>query len=412
MRSVLIISPHTKVRLNTNPTEGVESRISYLAQVFAKKGKTVIIEPSDLKRWEDNSNRIYFYAFDFVKIKNMRLGSYFLSLNPFYYYVLFRTIKKYNPSLILISQPWGVFSTYLVVKKIFRLNSPILQDSHNVESEYAKIIVKDTNIPRVIKLFYSITIGFIEKLSLNHADYILAISYENKKTFIEKYGAISEKIAVIPPLINVEKILKTENSKKNKNQVRAVFHGIYRTVQNREAIDIIKNKLTRKFRKYKNFRFILFGKGVPKMNNGTLISLGFVEDIYSVLRECDIAIVPLISGEGVKLKMLDYMCVGLPIVTTKKGAEGLDLVNGKHAIIVDDVNEEFIKAIEYLIENPKIRKKLGYNARKIAEKKYEWKTIGSKLVMTITEFLLDKKGVLSFYDIPHDSVEKSFDKRN
>ncbi len=55
------------------------------------------------------------------------------------------------------------------------------------------------------------------------------------------------------------------------------------------------------------------------------------------------AVVPLVSGEGVKLKVLDYMAVGLPIVATKKGAEGLDLVNGKHAIIVNDVNEEFVK---------------------------------------------------------------------
>ncbi|WP_144368021.1 glycosyltransferase [Palaeococcus pacificus] len=351
----------------------MESRISYLAQIFAKNKEILIIEPSDLKDYEESYNRVYFYAFDFIKIKNMRLGSYFLSLNPFYYYALFRYLKKHHPSIILISQPWGIFSTYLVVKKIFGLNSSIIQDSHNVESEYAKIIIKDNNIPKVIKLFYLITIGFIEKLSLNYADYILAISHKNKKTFIEKYRAIPEKIVVIPPLVNVEKRPKVKKSKENKHQVWAVFHGIYRTVQNREAIDIIKNRLTREFRKYKNFQFIIFGKGVPKMNNGTLISLGFIEDIYSVLRECDIAVVPLVSGEGVKLKVLDYMAVGLPIVTTKKGAEGLELVSGKHAIIVDDVNEEFIKAIEYLIENPKIRRKLGYNARKIAEKKYEWK---------------------------------------
>ncbi|AHF81410.1 glycosyltransferase family 4 protein [Thermococcus paralvinellae] len=370
--AVLIVSPHTKVRLKTTPTEGVESRISYLARIFVKNSREfLIIEPSDLKDHEKNHNRVYFYAFDFIKIKNMRLGSYFLSLNPFYHYALFKSLKKYRPSVILISQPWGVFSTYLIVKKIFRLNSRIIQDSHNVESEYAKIIIKDSNIPKVIKLFYLITIGFIEKLSLSYVDCIIAISHKNKKTFIEKYRAIPEKIIVIPPMIRVKDSLEGHGKlKKDKHQVWAVFHGIYRTLQNREAINIIKNKLAREFKKYKNFQFIIFGKGVPKMKNDALISLGFVKNVHSVLRECDIAVVPLISGEGVKLKVLDYMAVGLPIVTTKKGAEGLELVNNKHAIVVHEVNGEFVRAIKYLIENPKIRKKLGHNARKLAEKKY------------------------------------------
>ena len=97
--------------------------------------------------------------------------------------------------------------------------------------------------------------------------------------------------------------------------------------------------------------------------------------MHDILRKCDIAIVPLISGEGVKFKMLDYMAVGLPIITTKKGAEGLDLVNGVHALIVDNVNEKFVKAIEYLVENPKIRKKLGYSAKKLIEIKYNTTTI-------------------------------------
>ncbi|NJE62094.1 glycosyltransferase family 4 protein [Thermococcus sp. 21S7] len=367
---LLIISPHTKVKLKDMPTEGVESRISTLARLLTKDKEIIIIEPSDLKNSKEHGVRYHFYAFDFVKIKNMRLGSYFLFLNPFYYYALFRALKKHSPSMILISQPWGVFSTYLVVRKIFGSTSFIVHDSHNVESEYAKIIVKDKNIPWIIRLFYLVTINFIEKLSVYYADYTLAISYDNKKTFINKYKVIPEKIIVAPPLITVNRLSKNERANKGNNQIWAVFHGIYRTVQNKEAIVIIKNKLAKEFKKYKNFRFIIFGKGVPKINDDIVLSLGFVENIYELLEKCDIAVIPLKSGEGVKLKMLDYMTVGLPIVTTKKGAEGLELVNGKHAIIVDDVNENFVRAIKYLIENPKIRRKLGHNTKELAKKKH------------------------------------------
>jgi len=369
-RILLVISPHTKVKLKEIPTEGVESRVSHLVRLLARDKEVIIIEPSDLKNGEGHCIRHHFYAFDFVKIKNMRLGSYFLSLNPFYYCALFRALKKHSPYVILISQPWGVFSTYLVAKKIFESSSPIIQDSHNVESEYAKIIAKDKNIPWIIRLFYLMTINFIEKLSVYYADYTFAISHENKKTFVKKYGAIPEKIVVIPPVINVNTHLKTERIEKSKNQIWAVFHGIYRTVQNQEAIEIIKNKLAKELKKYKNFKFVVFGKGVPIVEEEHFKSLGFVEDVYSILQECDMAVVPLVSGEGVKLKILDYMAVGLPIVTTKKGAEGVELANGKHAIIVDDVNGEFIRAIEYLIENPKVRRKLGYSVKELARRRF------------------------------------------
>lgn len=375
LSTILIISPHTKVRLNENPTEGVESRVSSIAGILAGKDREVIVlEPSDLKKEDDQGNiiREYFYAFDFIKIKNMRLGSYFLSLNPFYQSKLFKILKKYSPSIILVSQPWGLFSTWLIAKKIFGLKSFIIQDSHNVEKEYAKIISKDKSIPAFIKLFYIVTIGWIEKLALRYADCTLAISWENKRKFVEEYRVYPEKIRVLPPLINYSSYPKRRKGalKRDKSQILAVFHGIYRTVQNREAIDIIVRELVPKLKQYKNFKFIIFGKGVPKIERDNLYSLGFVENVYSTLQECDIAVVPLISGEGVKLKMLDYMVVGLPIVTTKKGAEGLGLVNGKHAIIVDDVDEEFIRAVENLIKNPKARKKLGYHANKLVKMHY------------------------------------------
>lgn len=381
--TVLVISPHAKIKISENPTEGVECRISMIAKFFIDKSKKIItLEPSDLQK-DENTHcviREYFYAFDFIKIKNMRLGSYFLSLNPFFYYILFKLLKQYSPSVIIISFPWGVFSTWTVAKKIFKLNTVIVHDSHNVESEYAKIIMKDKNIPKMIKFFYHITIGLIERLALKYADYTLAISYENKRMFVDKYRVNPEKIRVVPPNTCVENSSVAKQSlKKPRSQIYVVFHGIYRTIQNKEAIDMIIQKSAPKFIKYKNLKFIIFGKGVPKTSYENVISLGFVDNVHDILRKCDIAIVPLISGEGVKLKMLDYMVAGLPIVTTKKGAEGLDLVNGKHAIIIDGVDEEFIKAIEYLAENPKIRRRLGHNARKIAEKRHEREKIGTRI---------------------------------
>ena len=70
------------------------------------------------------------------------------------------------------------------------------------------------------------------------------------------------------------------------------------------------------------------------------------------------AIVPLLKGGGTKLKLLDYLSVGLPIVTTKKGVEGIEAKNSVHILISNSVDEEFINNIDYLLKNDNERLKL------------------------------------------------------
>jgi len=92
--------------------------------------------------------------------------------------------------------------------------------------------------------------------------------------------------------------------------------------------------------------------------------MGFVKDIKNMLSNCDIAIVPLKRGEGTKLKIFDYVQVGLPIITTKKGIEGFEFITENKDILIVNEIDEFIKKIDFLIENPKIRRKFENNIKK------------------------------------------------
>jgi len=125
--------------------------------------------------------------------------------------------------------------------------------------------------------------------------------------------------------------------------------------------------------------FIIAGKGLPRNEVRKLKILGFVDDLSLVLASGDIAIVPILKGGGSRTKIFEYISVGLPIVSTKKGAEGIELVNGKHAILTKEVNEEFINCIETLIQNPKLRKKIGFNAKILAEKRYDIKNLQEEI---------------------------------
>ena len=114
---------------------------------------------------------------------------------------------------------------------------------------------------------------------------------------------------------------------------------------------------------------------------------GFVEDIRPYIDQSEVYICPIRDGGGTKLKLLDAMAMGKPIVTTTIGAEGLEVRNGEHVLIADDP-ETFGKRICLLFENEDLRYGLTRNGRRFVEKHYAWEVIGKDL---LTAYQMVKK---------------------
>ena len=73
------------------------------------------------------------------------------------------------------------------------------------------------------------------------------------------------------------------------------------------------------------------------------------------------------------------MNASLPIITTRKGVEGIRANDKEHMIIVEGVDDEMVDAIKYLAQDRHERDRLGLNARRLVEKEYTWEIIGDKL---------------------------------
>ncbi|ASJ08226.1 hypothetical protein A3L11_02875 [Thermococcus siculi] len=287
---------------------------------------------------------------------------YFLGVNPSYWRNLIGIIK--NTSVGAVVGSLIVSALPLALAKIL-LKKRIVYDAHNVEKE--RVIEGSlTETENRFKFILKFRWYLHEYLAVKTADEIISISHDDKRKLVALYRVHPEKIRVRPPRINLPPEVE-KKSRMHRETFKAVFHGTYWYLPNRKALHLIKDYLSKNVR---HVQFVVFGSHTPEISERNFESLGFVDDVFEFLSSCDVAIVPLRRGAGVKLKVLDYMAAGLPIVTTRKGAEGLDLVDGKHAIIVEDVDEEFISAVEELVESPKLRRKMGHNARKLAMKKY------------------------------------------
>jgi glycosyltransferase involved in cell wall biosynthesis len=105
---------------------------------------------------------------------------------------------------------------------------------------------------------------------------------------------------------------------------------------------------------------------------------GFVDDLGAALAEYDLLVAPLRFGGGTKLKVLDAMAHGVPVVTSSVGAEGLSLTNGEHVLLADTVDET-VEGILSIKRDPDLADRLVTNAFTVVSDLFSWETIQHRL---------------------------------
>jgi len=118
---------------------------------------------------------------------------------------------------------------------------------------------------------------------------------------------------------------------------------------------------------------------------------GTVADVRPFYREAIAAIAPLRVGGGSRLKILEAMAAGVPVVATTRGAEGLSVEHEKHLLIADS-GEALGETIASLAQDRSLRISLIEAARALVKARYDWSTVGAKLVENYQSLLSRKRG--------------------
>jgi glycosyltransferase involved in cell wall biosynthesis len=117
---------------------------------------------------------------------------------------------------------------------------------------------------------------------------------------------------------------------------------------------------------------------------------GFVEDVRLPVAEATMAIAPIREGGGTRLKILEAMALGTPVVATSKGAEGLDVVDGEHLLMADDP-ARFADCVIALLRDPALRARLVASARRLVEQRHDWDAIGRRFVALVEETVAQRR---------------------
>lgn len=151
-----------------------------------------------------------------------------------------------------------------------------------------------------------------------------------------------------------------------------------------EIFPIIKKRIP-------DTKFYIVGKEPPESirkldNDGNIKVTGYVEDVREYLWKAGAAVVPLKVGGGTRLKILEAMSSGVPVISTRIGAEGIRATDGKDILLADNKND-FADKVCNVLSNKTLSAELSRNGRKLAEEHYDWAKIGKDLNDFLVSFV-------------------------
>jgi polysaccharide biosynthesis protein PslH len=136
-------------------------------------------------------------------------------------------------------------------------------------------------------------------------------------------------------------------------------------------------------KQYPQIKFTIVGRNpsseiLALANLPSIEVTGTVDDVRPYYREAITAVVPLRIGGGSRLKILEAMAAGVPVITTRLGAEGLE-VNDRDHILFAETPEDFLRSIIEIVKNKELNQNLASAAQSFVNQRYDWTVIGKNL---------------------------------
>ena len=285
----------------------------------------------------------------------------------------------------------GLFmSTYLTA---VRKNSKakLVYRAHNIEHLIWQRLSGQKSDP-IKKTYLKLLAKRIKKYELsylNRFDAIAALTAQDKQQMLQ-YGTVVP-IEVLP--VGIE--LTRYNPDYSKTEFPSLFFlGALDWMPNREgmewfldnfAADIINGDL--------RVKLYVGGRNIPEAfdeyeNMGKIFIQGEVDDALDFVNSKAIMVVPLLSGGGMRVKIVEGMAMQKCIITTTLGAEGLNYENGSNILIADD-RTEFYNAIKRCIGDEEFCRRIGINARQLIEEQHDNNVVTARFIKFFQQLLED-----------------------
>lgn len=355
---------------------GAPNRIFNIARTLADMGQNVYLVSRSKSAGVTKLGNLNLVGFQFSDRRLIRTVAQNTRLA--------RAIRKIDVRLDILQCEFPYVFPGAYLAKHFRGRPPLVLDEHGVETNFVREVYF-TKPGTVLRSY----VFFSELAATRLSSHIFTCSKVDSEQISRIYKVPTSKITDIPNAVNKEFLLDVAPHKFERPTV--LFLGGFRHPPNLYAAKAIQDAIApRVIDRERNAQFVFVGQEPPPWlsNTDSVRVLGYVPDVRPLIKGANVCISPIFQGSGTRLKILEYMALGKPVVSTMKGAEGIEITNGRDIIIEDDM-ERFSDRIVDLIRDTAEADQLGLNARKIVEKKYTWEKV-CESAMTVYQELCSR----------------------
>ena len=224
-------------------------------------------------------------------------------------------------------------------------------------------------------------IQFWEKLFWKKATHLVTMSEDDKK-FIQNEIGKPANIDVVANGVDSEFFSATKKNLPKEPTV--LFVGTFKWLPNIDAVEFLVSQIWPGIKKQiPSAKLWIVGHSPTSKvralagRSGITVSDN-IKDIRTAYGGAHVLLAPIRSGKGTRYKILEAMATDTPVVTTKLGAEGLNIASGKHFLIADTASELTKQTIE-LLNNQTLQTKLAKSAKKFVEQEFNWQRISQDL---------------------------------
>jgi len=264
-----------------------------------------------------------------------------------------------------------------ILFKIPASNVPIILDQFEAdELVWKRYIKKGSLVQKIFSYLNLKKIQFLQKIIFKLIDALICVSAE-EANFMESRMPIGNKVWVVPNGVDMG-FFKANNIVKEKQVI--LMAGSMCINRNIDAAVWFAKDIFPKIKKiitdaefwivgYEPDKRVIALKSIP----GVKVT-GTVEEIKPYYEKAKVYVAPFRFGEGTRLKILEAMAMGVPIVSTEGGCQGIGVVNGQHVLIADNEDDFSGKVIE-LLQNAQLSRAIADTGRAFVERGYNWKAI-------------------------------------
>lgn len=347
--------------------DGASNRFHYLSRYLQKNGVDVVVFHG-YRGWSDIS---------------------LIKKEPFKTYIF--PIKNYYSNLELIASLLRKESIDII--QFDNLEPILLQGVRLAKLSGAKLVSEMHYVVRNLakrlgaKQSQISKIGEMEKEVGKSIDHLICLSDQDSPSLQKNMGIPSRAVSVIPSGVDCKEIRYVGSDVKAKN---IIFLGNLYFKPNEDAVRIMKSQMYPELRKY-GFHFTVAGDCPPRLKKECeepgFKFIGTLVDLNTLFKDATFAVAPIEEGTGMRIKFLNYLAAGIPVVTTDVATAGF---NKKEYFFIENDFSKYAQKIIALLQDEKKLNTVSREGLKAIKRNYDWNVVAKHAIKTYQKIMTDE----------------------